>query len=149
MASYRQWILTLGIVAVTPGIGMAGPFSSLFKTRPAQQAAPAPKRTEAGAKSENQKTAENIPNALRSAKLNRFELDHESQKRATHPLAIGLGFARATTLILVCSYTLFLTGVVYLGAFCGLIGFVTSYPSAMRPMTVWTLYPALPRLHAQ
>lgn len=65
---------------------------------------------------------------------------------AIHPLAIGLGFARATTLIQVCSYTLFLTGVVYLGGFYGLIGVACSYLIAMLLMVGWKLYLVLPRL---
>ncbi|MCH8140359.1 MAG: hypothetical protein IH908_02055, partial [Proteobacteria bacterium] len=65
---------------------------------------------------------------------------------AIHPLAIGLGFARATTLIQVCSYTLFLTGVVYLGGFYGLVGVACSYLIAMLLMVGWKLYLVLPRL---
>ena len=68
---------------------------------------------------------------------------------AIHPLAIGLGFARVTPLIQVCSYTLFLTGMFWLGKPYGLIGVVSSYLAGMLLMTLWKLYLVLPRLRVQ
>ncbi|MCZ6853616.1 MAG: oligosaccharide flippase family protein [Gammaproteobacteria bacterium] len=68
---------------------------------------------------------------------------------AIHPLAIGLGFARVTTFIQACSYTLFLTGMVFLGGLYGLIGVVSSYLAGMLLMTGWKLYLVLPRLRVQ
>ena len=59
MLKYRKWVLTLGIMAATPGIASAAnPFDKIFKGKPA------PKRTATApaspAKGPNQQVAEAI-----------------------------------------------------------------------------------------
>jgi len=71
MLRYRKWVLTLGIMAVSPGIVTAGPFSFL-KRKPRQSASQTakPKRS-------NQRIAEDIAAALRAARLNGQGIDIE------------------------------------------------------------------------
>lgn len=72
----RKWALTLGILAVTPGITMAGPFS-LFKRDSAQSTAG--KRERGPNRANNQQVAEKIASALRSKKFDRYDIDIEYQ----------------------------------------------------------------------
>ncbi len=62
MRRYQKWVVTLGIVAVTPGVTWAGPFDSLFTAK---------KSTPAAA------DAESIARALRKAHLNGFDIEIE------------------------------------------------------------------------
>lgn len=64
MRSYRKWVLSLGLAAMTPGITFAGPFSS--GSGSAQQAV-----------ANNQQSADNVAQALRAAKLAGFDIDVE------------------------------------------------------------------------
>ena len=79
MCRYRKWVLTLGIMAVTPGITMAGPFS-LFKRKPTD--ASAGKRERGAKRVSNQQVAERIAAALRSAKFDRYDIEIEVQRGA-------------------------------------------------------------------
>jgi len=76
MRRYRKWVLSLGIMAVTPGIAMAGPFS--FQRLKANKTAPA-----ASSRS-NQQVAEQIAGSLRAAKINGFEIDIEYRDGVAH-----------------------------------------------------------------
>lgn len=67
MRRYRKWVLTLGIMAVTPSATMAGPFSALFKSDSDKQ--PAAEQSKQPAKASNQEIAEEIAAALRSENL--------------------------------------------------------------------------------
>ncbi len=75
MSKYRQWILTLGIAAATPGIAISGPLSFLNLGRTPQTTASRPvgNAPHAG----NQQVAEEIASALRKANLNGFEIEIE------------------------------------------------------------------------
>ena len=77
MFRYRKWILTLGIMAVAPGITMAGPFS-LLKRKPAK--ASAGDRENKVNQFSNQKVAENIAEALRKASFDRYDIEIEFQR---------------------------------------------------------------------
>ena len=72
MQGFRNWILALGMAAVTPSVTMAdGLLSSLFQSK-------SEKKTPATAeKSVNQRTAEDIAAALRSAKLTGYDIQIE------------------------------------------------------------------------
>jgi len=74
MSKYRQWILTLGIAAATPGVALSGPFSFLNFGGSQQQAAA---NTAASAPGGNQQVAEAIAGALRKANLNGYEIEIE------------------------------------------------------------------------
>jgi len=63
MRTYRKWVLTLGIMTVTPGVVMGGPFSFL-KTKSAKTTANASKATKS-----NQQVANDVARALDAAKL--------------------------------------------------------------------------------
>src|SRR5262245_27147422 len=73
MRTYRKWVITLGLIAVTPSATMAGPLSFL-KDKPADgataPAAPTGKRT-------NQQVAQNVAQALREAGLTGYPIDIE------------------------------------------------------------------------
>lgn len=73
MRTYRKWVMTLGIIAVTPGVTMAGPLSFL-KDKPADgtsaEAAPSARRS-------NQQVAQNVAQALREAGLKGYPIDIE------------------------------------------------------------------------
>ena len=77
MFRYRKWILTLGIMAVAPGITMAGPFS-LLKRKPAK--ASTGERENGANRFSNQKVAENIAEALREARFDRYDIEIEYQR---------------------------------------------------------------------
>lgn len=74
MLRYRKWVLTLGIMAVTPGITQAGPFQ-LFKKEPARKPAPSARKQES--RTDNQKVAESIAGALRAERLTGFDIEIE------------------------------------------------------------------------
>ena len=69
----RKWLLALGIMAVTPGITLAGPLSFL-KSNTGNTAASTQTRT---AKNENQLVAEAIAAELRKAKMTGFDIEIE------------------------------------------------------------------------
>ena len=77
MFRYRKWVLTLGIMAVAPGITMAGPFSFL-KRKPAK--ASTGDRENGANRFSNQKVAEKIAEALRKANFDRFDIEIEFQR---------------------------------------------------------------------
>ncbi len=70
MRRYRKWVLTLGIMAVSPGIATAGPlsFMNFKKDKPAATSQ---------AQVANQKMAEDIAAALRAARLSGYEIEIE------------------------------------------------------------------------
>jgi len=72
MHGFRNWILALGMTIITPSVTMADGFlSSLFQSK-------SEKKTQATAeKSANQRTAEDIAAALRSAKLTGYDIQIE------------------------------------------------------------------------
>ena len=71
MSRYRKWVLTLGIVAATPGLAAAGPFSfGQSQNDDAAAAASSPK-------AKNQKVAEDIAVALKKAAFHGYEIDIE------------------------------------------------------------------------
>lgn len=73
MRRYGKWALTLGLMAATPGAAMADGFlSSIFKPKEQQTA-----RQEPGAKTENQRVAEDIAAALRTARLTGYDIEIE------------------------------------------------------------------------
>jgi len=71
MRRYRKWVLTLGIVAVTPGIGMAGLFGNSKAPKKLGQASPV------AVQNNNQQVAEQIADALRRAKLSGYDIEIE------------------------------------------------------------------------
>jgi osmotically-inducible protein OsmY len=73
MRRYPKWVLTLGIVAVTPGLATAAgfPFGSDADASSSAAAAPKPKTTH------NQKVAEDIAMALRKAQFRGYEIEIE------------------------------------------------------------------------
>jgi osmotically-inducible protein OsmY len=77
MFRYRKWVLTLGILAVAPGITLAGPFS-LLKRKPAK--ASIGDRENRTNQFSNQKVAENIAEALRNASFDRHDIGIEFQR---------------------------------------------------------------------
>lgn len=91
MPRFGKWLLTLGLMAATPAAALsAGPFDEAPPEKPAavqNGAAPNPFGTAAQngsaanpsrpAANDNQKTAVEIANALRGARLNRFAMDVE------------------------------------------------------------------------
>ena len=68
MRRFRKWVLTLGIIGVTPSLVLAGPLSFL------DFGAKKPAATKQAAKSENQEVAEQIAAALREAKLSGYDI---------------------------------------------------------------------------
>jgi osmotically-inducible protein OsmY len=74
MRRYQKWALALGLLAMAPGITMAGPFSSLFKSRPLSRRAPAPNRSR---EATNQKIAEEIAAALRKGRISGYNIEIE------------------------------------------------------------------------
>ena len=66
MRKYRNWILSLGIVAA-PGLAVAGPFPFGNKSKPAPESA--------AGQTNNQEVAENIARALRLARLPGSDID--------------------------------------------------------------------------
>ena len=77
MRRYRKWVLTLGIVAVTPGLAAAAPFAF---GQPKDDVTPA--RCGPGLKSKNQKVAEDIALALKKASFPRLRNRHRISKMA-------------------------------------------------------------------
>lgn len=75
MKRYRKWVLTLGIMAVTPGITMAGPFDFLGKKSEETSSTAV-----AGKISNNQKVANKIADALRKARLTGYNMEIEFNK---------------------------------------------------------------------
>jgi osmotically-inducible protein OsmY len=69
MRRYRMWVLSLGIVAATPGLIAAAPFP--YASSPDDSAGAAPQR------SPNQKVAEDIALALKRASFHGYEIDIE------------------------------------------------------------------------
>ncbi|WP_417385205.1 BON domain-containing protein [Gimesia sp.] len=75
MKRYRKWVLTLGIMAVTPGITMAGPLD-FFSKKSEQSSSTAV----SGRVTSNQKVANEIADALRSARLTGYNMEIEYNK---------------------------------------------------------------------
>ena len=75
MKRYRKWVLTLGIMAVTPGITMAGPLD--FFTKKSEQSS---STAVSGKVTQNQKVANEIADALRSARLTGYNMEIEYNK---------------------------------------------------------------------
>lgn len=75
MKRYRKWVLTLGIMAVTPGITMAGPLD-FFSKKSDQSSSTAV----SGSISNNQKVANEIANTLRQARLTGYNMEIEYNK---------------------------------------------------------------------
>ncbi len=75
MKRYRKWVLTLGIMAVTPGITMAGPLD--FFTKKSEQSS---STAVSGKISNNQKVANDIADALRQARLTGYNMEIEFNK---------------------------------------------------------------------
>ncbi|QDT93980.1 BON domain-containing protein [Gimesia algae] len=75
MKRYRKWVLTLGIMAVTPGITMAGPLD-FFSKKSEQSSSTAV----SGKVTNNQKVANEIADALRSARLTGYNMEIEYNK---------------------------------------------------------------------
>lgn len=72
MPQFGKWLLTLGLMAATPGMALAAnPFSKFFRSKPARSGSAV--RTPQGRT--NQQVAVEIASALRRAKLNRYEMD--------------------------------------------------------------------------
>ncbi|MFK7778613.1 MAG: BON domain-containing protein [Gimesia sp.] len=75
MKRYRKWVLTLGIMAVTPGITMAGPFDFLSKKSEETSSTAV-----TGKPSNNQKVANEIASTLRKARLTGYNMEIEYNK---------------------------------------------------------------------
>ncbi|MFN0054890.1 MAG: BON domain-containing protein [Planctomycetales bacterium] len=76
MRRYQKW-LSVGLLALTPGITLAGPFSGFSKQSPASQAAKAP-----GA-DQNQEIANRVKQALVKARLDGQEIEIYVDKGVT------------------------------------------------------------------
>lgn len=75
MKRYRKWVLTLGIIAVTPGITMAGPLD-FFGKKSDQSSSTAV----SGSITNNQKVANEIADTLRKARLTGYNMEIEYNK---------------------------------------------------------------------
>ncbi|QDT30207.1 periplasmic protein [Gimesia panareensis] len=75
MKRYRKWVLTLGIMAVTPGITMAGPLDFFTKKSEQSSSTAVP-----GKISNNQKVANDIADVLRKARLTGYNMEIEYNK---------------------------------------------------------------------
>ncbi|QDV53393.1 BON domain-containing protein [Gimesia fumaroli] len=75
MKRYRKWVLTLGIMAVTPGITMAGPLD-FFSKKSDQSSSTAV----SGSITNNQKVANEIADVLRKARLTGYNMEIEYNK---------------------------------------------------------------------
>lgn len=75
MRRYQKW-LSVGLLALTPGVTLAGPFSGLGKKEKAAipAAAASPTKRDAGA-NQNQETANKIKQALTKARLSGYEIE--------------------------------------------------------------------------
>ncbi len=73
MHTYRKWVLTLGIVAATPGLTLAGPLS-LFKSKESNEAQSAQSQRPMRS---NQQVAESVANVLRIGGLTGYDIDIE------------------------------------------------------------------------
>lgn len=69
MRKYRKWVLTLGLVAAAPTVGLAGPFDA-FRAKPEVK--------ESGMT--NQQVAESVAAQLRSVELNDSEVDIQFER---------------------------------------------------------------------
>lgn len=67
MRSYRKWVLSLGLAAMTPGIALAGPLTPWSSGKTEQAAA--------SSESQNQHIAESVASELRAARLAGFDID--------------------------------------------------------------------------
>jgi len=74
MRKYGKWALTLGLIAATPGLGVAAPWS---RTKNADQAAETAPEKPAQSKANNQQMADKIAVALRDAKLQGYDIGIE------------------------------------------------------------------------
>lgn len=72
MPGMGKWLLTLGIMAMTPGLTMAGPFGFGSKSSKADSA-----KEPAAVRIENQRVAEEIAVALRKARINGQDIEIE------------------------------------------------------------------------
>ena len=73
MHTYRKWVLTLGIVAATPGLTLAGPLS-LFKSKESNAVQNAQGQRPVRS---NQQVAESVANVLRIGGLTGYDIDIE------------------------------------------------------------------------
>lgn len=71
MRRYHSWLTALGFAAATPGLALAGPLSLFSGDRESQST------SEPDAKAANQKVANDIAKALRSARLNGYNIEVE------------------------------------------------------------------------
>lgn len=74
MRKYGKWALTLGLIAATPGLGVAAPWS---RTKNADQAAEKAPEKPAQSKASNQQMADKIAVALRDAKMQGYDIGIE------------------------------------------------------------------------
>ncbi len=72
MRRYRKWVLTLGMMAATPGVSMAGPLPQLQAEGEQTQSATS---TAQATKQHNQQIAEAIAAALRAERLSGFDIE--------------------------------------------------------------------------
>jgi osmotically-inducible protein OsmY len=77
MRTFRQWLLTLGVAALTPGIVAAGPLSLMGAKKPAAKASKPAGRQSGPPKTENQKAADGIAAALRKANFSGHDIQIE------------------------------------------------------------------------
>ena len=70
MRKYGKWALVLGLMAATPGLGFAAPWSRTEKGDKASSQTPA-------GKTQNQKVADDIAVALRNARLQGYDIEIE------------------------------------------------------------------------
>src|SRR5688500_1335539 len=75
MRKYGKWALTLGLMASTPGLGLAAaPWPRPDADKQAEK--PSAARSESG-KTQNQKTADDVAAALGKARLQGFDIEIE------------------------------------------------------------------------
>ncbi len=82
MRRYRKWVLTLGLMAVSPGIAMAGPLDYLKGRQSADAAGDSRASQPANIKQQNQKVAEEVAARLRAANLSGYDIDIKFQDGA-------------------------------------------------------------------
>lgn len=79
MRKYGTWALTLGLMAATPHLGLAAPWSAKKPADPAAEKAPADKTAAPApaAKGNNQQMADRIAVALRDARMQGYDIEIE------------------------------------------------------------------------
>ena len=84
MSMCRKWVLTLGLMAVTPGISMAAPKLPFFNS---QNRAAAARPTPGDS---NQRIADDIASALRAAKIAGYDIAIEQRDGVATLSAAGV-----------------------------------------------------------